>query len=225
MPSSQCTAFFVTLLEEREFQNMAHIKSQNQTHMGSCVSTSAKEGATQRVRLRRLHAKKHGAHPLGRLFFPQSTSRHFVRFRLRQLPHEVSCFVAPQTGLSRWRQPPSDTDPMCGFQVLGFLVNAAFSQHGSVCRGRIGLSFTCPPQGISLSHVNGNWDQRKRIFLASASIRFSSKAGLWTFVSLYLDGVELDTSPGFCKHAPSPCGPARFLKRPVWGHAALWRPN
>ena len=35
------------------------------------------------------------------------------------------------------------------------LVHPGLSQHGSVCGGRIGLSFASPPQSTSQSHVNG----------------------------------------------------------------------
>ena len=116
---------------------------------GGCLPFSA----TPRVRLRRLHDgcseghRAHSAQHPGPPSLPGQRdgtiheSRHFARFRLRQLPYEVSSFVAPPR-LSRWRQPQVTPTGCEDFRVLGLLVHPGLSQDGSVCGGRIGLSFT-----------------------------------------------------------------------------------
>ena len=130
---------------------------------GGCLPFSA----TPRVRLRRLHDgcseghRAHSAHHPGPPSLPGQRdgtiheSKHFARFRLRQLPYEVSSFVTPPSACLNGDNHQVTPTGCEDFRVLGLLVHPGSSQHGSVCGGRIGLSFAGPPQSTSQSHVNG----------------------------------------------------------------------
>ena len=188
--------------------------------------------ATTRIRLRQLHDgcseghRAHSAHHPGPPSLPGQRdgtiheSRHFARFRLRQLPHEVSSFVAPPTACLNGDNHQVTPTGCEDFRVLGLLVHPGLSQHGSVCGGRIGLHFSESRQWPAEIH-------RSKADLGPA-LRFAFRLRQGLSHSCLSKGrlnltrarASLQT-----RAITLSIGPARFFRRPVCGHAVLWRPN